>query len=282
MVRNAFVLVLLIGMCSCSSGEPADSSDAAVWPEAGESFVNSVGMELVYIPAGEFMMGSSISPSEVSSRYGGRENLYESEHPRHLVRITRPFYMSTTEVTQSQFESVMGSNPSCFADNPNYPVEQASWDQAVEFCRRLSEAEGRCYHLPTEAQWEYACRAGTETVFYFGDDDAELGQYAWYYDSVDEGHPFDVGQKLPNEWGLYDMHGNVAEWCQDRSADDYYAESPTDDPTGPSIGGHRMLRGGAWNSDSKFCRSAMRFHNAPGVQYHYFGFRVCVTPPVAK
>jgi len=228
---------------------------------------NGVKMELVLIPAGEFMMGS---PSSESGREG----------PQHRVRITRPFYMGKYEVTQEQFEAVKGWDPSHYK-GPSNPVERVSWNDAVKFCYRLSQRTGCDVRLPTEAEWEYACRAGSSTAFHFGDSGSQLGDYAWNSgNSGGKTHP--VGQKRPNAWGLYDMYGNVFEWCQDWYDSDYYGQSPAADPKGPSSGMDRVLRGGCWNSGAGRCRSAFRSHylpwDPPGLTPYYVGFRVVVSP----
>jgi formylglycine-generating enzyme required for sulfatase activity len=188
-------------------------------------------------------------------------NLDEHEHssPVHEVTITRPFKLGVYEVTQEQYQKVMGANPSSFK-GPNNPAENMNSETAIEFCRRLSElpeekAAGHTYRLPTEAEWEYACRAGTTTKYSFGDSDSELGDYAWC--GINRGratHP--VGGKKPNAWGLYDMHGNVGEWCQDWVKS--YPSGSVTDPTGPSSGKYRVVRGGSWVAVSKICRSAFR------------------------
>jgi hypothetical protein len=183
--------------------------------------------------------------------------------------------MSIYEVTQAQFEIVMGANPSHFkgADNP---VDQVTWDEAAEYCHRLSElpeekAAGHAYRLPTESEWEYACRAGSDAAFSFGNDPAAIGEYAWFLaNSGGTSHP--VGQKKPNAWGLYDMHGNVFEWCFD-----WYSSGPTPvstDPQGAKSGLGRVLRGGAWYNGEKLQRSANRGKNQPGHRDHGYGFRV--------
>jgi formylglycine-generating enzyme required for sulfatase activity len=196
-----------------------------------DKFTNSIGMKFVLIPAGEFTMGS---PENEQGR--------DSNEPQHKVKITKPFYMQTTEVTQAQWKAVMGNNPSYFKGN-DLPVETVSWDDAQEFIKKLSAKEGVKYRLPTEAEWEYACRAGSTTKFYFGEDESKLDEYAWYHNNSDgKTHP--VGQKKPNAWGLYDMHGNVWEWCQDWYGADYYKNSPAEDPQGPASAESRVLRGG--------------------------------------
>jgi formylglycine-generating enzyme required for sulfatase activity len=182
------------------------------------------------------------------------------------------------EVTQEQYEQIVGRNPSVFKGAQN-PVEQVSWDDAVEFCRKLSRKTGRHVRLPTEAEWEFACRAGSKTRFCYGDDDdySKLGDYAWYSASLttkgDSTRP--VGQKKPNDWGLYDMHGNVYEWCSDWYADSYEKANKTD-PAGPASGTSRVLRGGSWFDAAYGCRSARRLGYPPVRRNHYFGFRVAV------
>ena len=224
---------------------------------------NSIGMKLVLIPPGEFVMGC---PESESDREGN-----ETQHP---VRITKPYYLGMYEVTRAQWERVMGMNPSA----SSFPVDRVFWKDAVEFCRKLSampaeQSAGRVYRLPTEAEWEYACRAGSTTVYSFGDSAALLGQYAWYSDnSIGRTHP--VGRKKPNAWGLYDMHGNVAEWCSDWYDGSYYANSPVNDPTGPPAGSDRVHRGGSWGNPARSCRSAYRYWYWPGNRFSSCGFRV--------
>ena len=163
------------------------------------------------------------------------------------MTITKPFYLGKYEVTQEQWEAVMGSNPSNFK-GPKNPVEQVSWDDCQEFLDKLNAkagGQGGKFVLPTEAQWEYACRAGSTGKFCFGDDEKQLGEYAWYDENSDsKTHP--VGEKKPNAWGLYDMHGNVWEWCQDWYG--AYGAEAVDDPSGPTTGSGRVFRGGGWNN----------------------------------
>ena len=220
-----------------------------------------VTMKLALIPAGKFMMGS---PSGEANRSG--------EEPQHEVTISKPFYMGVTEVTQAQYEAVMGTNPSNFKGATN-PVETVSWNDAAEFCKKLSEKTGKTLRLPTEAEWEYACRAGTKTAFSFGDADTGLGDYAWF-NGNNGNTPRPVGQKKPNPWGLYDMHGNVWEWCADWYGD--YPKGAATDPQGPASGTYRVLRGGAWFISPDFCRSAYRFINYPDIRSS-IGFRVVVS-----
>ena len=226
----------------------------------------------------------------------GKEEDYE--HPQHEVRITRPFYLGVTEVTQAQYEAVMGNNPSHFSatgvykdkvaglSTDQHPVECVSWLNAVKFCNKLSEMEGRKpfyeingetvrvsdwkasgYRLPTEAEWEYAC----------GGDPADLNQHAWY-DGNSERVTHPVGQKLTNRFGLHDMLGSVEEWCWDAYDKDYYKRSPRDDPMGPDAAGpaSRVIRGGCWRHDPRHCRSAIRGGLPPVIRFPYEGFRLAL------
>jgi formylglycine-generating enzyme required for sulfatase activity len=225
---------------------------------------NSIGMETILIPAGKFTMGCGSLAKSI-----GRE------YRPHKVTLTKPFYLGVYQVTQQQYKRVMGSNPSCFKGTKN-PVEKVSWKDAVEFCRKLSalpeeKAAGRVYGLPTEAEWEYACRAGTDTEYSFGNDASDLGDYAWVsFNSEKKTHP--VGQKLPNPWGLYDMHGNVWEWCQDRYGD--YSSGAVTDPQGPKSGSKRVFRGGDMLRSPNNCGSAIRNTDRPVVFSLTLGFRV--------
>ena len=222
-----------------------------------------VPLTMALIPAGTFMMGSLSSDSDRSI----------IEEPQHQVTITKPFYMGTYEVTQEQWEAVMENNPSWFNYNPKNPVECVSWNDCQDFIMELNTMGIGKFRLPTEAEWEYACRAGSTTRFPWGHDPeySQLGQYAWYRDnSGDKTHP--VGQKQPNAWGLSDMHGNVYEWCSDWFGD--YSSASQTDPTGPSSGDCRILRGGDWYLDPQFCRSANRSGSTPTGAYNFLGFRL--------
>jgi formylglycine-generating enzyme required for sulfatase activity len=199
--------------------------------------------------------------------------LHADEH----VTISKPFYLGKYEVTQEQWEAVMGNNPSEFEGRSN-PVEQVSWNGAQVFIRRLNQREGHNrYRLPTEAEWEYAARAGTTSIYAFGDDTDILGQYAWFDDnSGGKTHP--VGQKRSNGWGLYDMHGNVWEWVHDWYSDEYSSGRPSSDPRGPTSGTRRVVRGGSWNSWARSCRSAGRASGTPGYCGVSVGFRLAFSP----
>jgi formylglycine-generating enzyme required for sulfatase activity len=221
-----------------------------------------VKLELVLIPAGEFEMGSANSGDA-------------SQKPVHKVKILRSFYMGKYVVTQAQYKKVTGKNPCNFRGN-ELPVENVDYSDAENFCKEASQLTGKSFRLPSEAEWEYACRAGTKTRFNTGDSDTALAQAGWYFsNSENTTHP--VGQKKPNAWGLYDMHGNVNEWCQDWFADNYYANSPTEDPKGPIQGAERVLRGGAWNLNVAYCEAAYRTHHSPVSREMTVGFRVVVT-----
>ena len=224
---------------------------------------NSVGMEFALLSAGDFVQGSS----------GDEPGHERGEGPQRRVRLARPFRMGIHQVTQGEYTQLMGENPSRFR-GVRRPVEGISWDDAVAFCRRLSEKEGREYRLPTEAEWEYACRAGSATAYCFGDDPARLGEYAWYRKNSGE-QTHEVGLKKPNAWGLHDMHGNVWEWCQDRYA--VHGSSPQKDPSGPEDGVLRVVRGGSWFDYPLPLRSACRGRNLASNKADDHGFRVvCV------
>jgi formylglycine-generating enzyme required for sulfatase activity len=239
----------------------------------------------VYIPGGTFLMGSPKTEKE----------RLEQEGPQHEVTITA-FYMGKYPVTQEQWEAVMKTNPSYFK-GANRPVEQVSWDEAVEFCRRLNEKlrrnganpplplPGGEYRLPSEAEWEYACRAGTTTPFHFGETiTPELANYDGNYPyasgpkGIDRKETTEVGRFPPNAFGLYDMHGNVWEWCQDWYDQNYYAQSPKENPSGPASGSYRVSRGGGWNDDAWGCRSACRGGWLPDRRVYGVGFRLLRTP----
>ncbi len=215
------------------------------------------GIELVLIPAGEFTMGEA----------GGEPD----EQPPHRVTISRPFYLGKYEVTQAQWKQIMGTNPSKFVGD-DLPVDSISWKDVQDFIQRLNDAgDALFYRLPTEAEWEYACRAGT-TGKYYGDLDATT----WYFDNAGgKTHP--VGKKTPNAFGLHDMQGNVREWCQDWYDDFYYKKSPAEDPTGPTNGLWRVIRGGSYFANSAACRSAVRYKLDPELKLESVGFRVAAS-----
>ena len=233
--------------------------------------------EMLRIAGGKFVMGTKA----------------ESDSQPHEVVISS-FFIDKYLVTQEQYQKVMGNNPARWKGDRN-PIEQVRWSDAVRFCNKRSEMDGlqpcydlntwQCnfeangYRLPTEAEWEYACRAGTTSIYSFGDDPAKLGEYAWY-DKNSSLRPHPVGQKKPNPWGLYDMHGNIWQWCNDFYKVEYYNESPKENPRGPKEGETKVLRGGCWKTSSETCGSAYRYNENPGYAdvcfgYDIYGFR-CV------
>ncbi|GAB6096840.1 formylglycine-generating enzyme family protein [Desulfatiferula olefinivorans] len=232
---------------------------------------NDLNMTFVYIPPGTFAMGSP--PSEP-----GRDG----DEGRHTVTLTRGFYMQTTEVTQGQWKQVTGKNPSRFTDllrsHDDWPVECVSWNDVQEFIRKLNCMDGReAYRLPTEAEWEYACRAGTLTAFAFGaclsTDQANVnGQNAVCDGGLFRRTTMRVGSFPPNAWGLYDMHGNVNEWCRD--VYDTYPPFSVTDPRGGTCGSYRILRGGGWYDEARHSRSAYRGRHFPGLKSPHNGFRL--------
>ena len=259
--------LFILGMIQLSSQTYAQSP---------KTITNSIGMKLVLIPKGTFMMGSPASEQ-------GRTQDYDTQHE---VTISEDYYLGVFEVTQGQYEKVMGTNPSYFqkrvigkSDSSMYPVEQVSWEDAVEFCKKLSELPeekkaGRVYRLPTEAEWEYACRAGSKAAYSFGANSKTLGDYAWFGgNSGLQTHP--VGEKKANAWGLYDMHGNVWEWCSDWYGK--YPKGSVSDPSGPSEGSSRVFRGGGWSDRASYCRSANRLWYVPPYRDYSLGIRVALS-----
>jgi len=222
------------------------------------------GIEFVWIPPGTFLMGSP-----------EHEQAPADEKPQHRVTLTQGFWLGKYEVTKAQWKNVMGSEPwkgkQYIIDDPDSAAVVVTWDAAQEFARRL----GSQYRLPTEAEWEYACRAGTTSAFYFGDDPSPIGEYAWYSKNARDGgekYAHKVGMKKPNAWGLYDMHGNAWEWCQDFDAS--YPEGPVTDPTGPGNGLVRIIRGGSWSHGASKCRCANRNRYIPENAVSNHGLRV--------
>ena len=281
MRTSPLVVLLLFAVLGCKSEkqvtlnslvEEVKDQMAAEQLAVGDPIVNSVDMVLVPVPAGEFQMGSPDSQSDVG----------DDEKPQHRVKITRPFYMSVHVVTRSQYKKVMGSNArwssatksgestSPGVDPSMLPADNISWDSAMEFCTKLSELEGVEYRLPTEAQWEYVCRAGTNTAYSFGDDPSQLGDYGWFGEAAESTtHP--VGQKKPNAWAIYDTYGNVWEWCRDWYGP-YGNQRVSTNPAGPSDGDLRVVRGGSFYF-KRTGRSAYRGYEDPDFQ-GTIGFRI--------
>jgi formylglycine-generating enzyme required for sulfatase activity len=244
---------------------------ALALPDEGlPKIVNSIGMEMKLAPRGRFVMGSP--PDEEGRTSGERQR---------TVTLTRPFFIAVYPVTQDQYFRVTGERPVGGLMSGSSPVEMVTWEEAVEFCRLLSELPeeqeaGRVYRLPTEAEWEYACRAGSETAYYFGDKAEQLGNFAWYAgNSNRRERPFPVGKRLPNRWGLFDMIGNTYEWCQDWH--DEYPPGDVTDPSGPRSGKARVVRGGSRMSRARDLRSAYRTYREPDQPALQYGFRVVVT-----
>ena len=292
-----------------------------------------VKMDMTLIPAGEFMMGSGESAEATAAffikTYGGDSlpaDWFTNEHPQHRVRITQPFYLGTYHVTRGQFRQFVADThyktdaekaekPGAFGWNPNatmfefnekhswrnagfeqsdeHPVVNVSWNDAAAFCKWLTKEESKTFRLPTEAEWEYACRAGTTTRYYSGDDPETLAKVGNVADAVAkamfpgwkytikgcDGYLFTapVGKFKPNPFGLYDMHGNAWQWCADRYGANYYAASPADDPTGPDYGDQRVLRGGSWSFGPLYARSAKCRRVTPDSRFVDIGFRVART-----
>ena len=291
-------------------------------------------MKLTLVPSGEFMMGSKESAEETAAFFKKNycmdslsADSFKDEHPQHRVRITKPFYLGTYHVTRGQFRQFVkdadyktdaekGDEPGAsgwdaetkafgfrkdyswqnagFQQTDEHPVVEVSWNDVVAFCKWLSRKEGKSYRLPTEAEWEYACRAGTTTRYYSGDDPETLAKVAnvadaefkakfpdwgWTTIRASDGYVFTapVGKFKPNAFGLYDMHGNAWQWCADWYGAEYYAKSPIDDPTGPGSGDVGVLRGGSWYDGPSNSRSAFRFRSAPDFRFSFTGFRVART-----
>ncbi|NQT88113.1 formylglycine-generating enzyme family protein, partial [bacterium] len=231
---------------------------------------------------GEFLMGTPEKPTaaELAKLYAGQAAEYAREMPQHRVRISKPFWLGKVEATQEQWQTIMGANPSKHVSSQN-PVEQVSWDDCQDFLGRLGEKTGQGgFCLPTEAQWEYACRVGTVTRYHFGDEKEQLSDYGWWVgNSAKQAHP--VGTRKPNPWGLHDLHGGVFEWCQDGYGD--YVAGDQVDPTGVPGAPNRPLRGGSWGRPAYHCSSPYRNNTLPGRKYDHVGLRVClpiqVRPP---
>ncbi len=307
-MSRSIALTILLPLAAARGGTPPvvvapfDATGARAHQQAWAKHLaqpvevaNSMDMKFALIPPGEFTMGS---PENEVDRL--------NDEKQHRVRITRPFYLGTCEVMQGDFEELMGGNPSYWSswgyrrkrgkdvDTSRFPVDRVSWLDAVEFCRRLSalpseQAAGRRYRLATEAEWEYACRAGTTTPYHFGSilDGTQAnacGEHPYGTDKKGRylNRPTNAASYPPNDFGIFDMHGGVWEWCADWLARDYYGKSPVDDPPGPDETGQRVIRGGAWRFSCNFCRAAVRHGYDPRVRAYDTGFRVALDVPTAQ
>ena len=267
LVRCALIAAVAagaMGMASCRHEPPEITAPPSLVIDVPSSELSirlddRATLAFLYVPPGHFQMGSS---ADEADRF--------PDETAHSVTITRGFYLTETEVTQAQWYAIMGTEPS-YLSGANRPVEHISYEAAMVFCRKLSQATGRACRLPTEAEWEYACRAGSTTAFSFGDDPADLAEHAWFQDNALPTKTHDVGLKKPNAWGFYDMHGNVREWCSDVYGP--YADQPARDPVGPGGTGERVIRGGSWGYLTGLCRSAQRQHGPEDMSDEYVGLR---------
>jgi formylglycine-generating enzyme len=329
--RRTIAALLALGWCLTLLSGPLAAADEPPCGTKHAPVVNVIGMKLVLIPAGEFLMGSPEPATEIAktfAAYGHPAEEFHDEFPRHKVRITRPFYLGVYEVTIGQFrrfseathykteaeidgQGGWGFNPSTrrcegrrpqftwrspgFPQTDDHPVLNVTWNDAVAFCRWLTEKDGHRYRLPTEAQWEYAARAGVTTRYLHGNDPRDFRKLAKVADDRGRDHfpavqnlvipegsrdPFTtpVGRFAPNAFGLYDIQGNAWEWCADWYGEDYYAHSPVDDPPGPTTGDRHVRRGGAWNSFPLWLRLSFRNYNTPVSRCVNLGFRVAREP----
>jgi formylglycine-generating enzyme len=307
---------------SLIQAEPPDQK-----AQKSQEITNSIGMELVLIPPGEFMMGGTEPAEELVkafAAYNRKPEFFKDEYPRHKVRITKAFYLGKHEVTRGDFrkfvedtgyktepekdgEGGWGYNPltghcegrdlhfswqnTGFKQTDEHPVINVTWNDALAFCRWLGRKEGKTYRLPTEAEWEYACRGQTATRYHNGDDPDGLDEVAnvldakgrttfphvqelTFFPADNPKFTIPAGSKKPNRFGLYDLHGNVWEWCADWYGADYYSKSPVDDPAGPDTGDRRVRRGGGWNSFPLWARASFRNWNSPVTRCVNLGFRI--------
>ena len=319
--RRFISLAMLVFFFGCgSTTEP--TSSRSISNHTVEDFTNTIGMKFVKIPAGEFTMGHDGSPEELVKRCPGSNRKWFNGVPAHKVRISGPFAIGMYEVTRGQFAKFVeatGYRTECerngeggfhfdkltaiqspvfnwrnpgFKQDDDHPVVQVTWNDAVEFVNWLSDAEGKTYRLPTEAEWEYVCKAGSKTLYQFSDNSNSLSKVGNIADSTfEKQYPnrtaikcvdnflftCPVGKFMPNDFGVFDMHGNVSEFCSDFFGD-YLKEEHTD-PIGPDEGEERCVRGGGWNGDAEACLSAFRYQLYPTVQASLLGFRVVVELP---
>lgn len=280
MITTMVIVSLFSGLTACSDMELEEIPDSSSTKMEMKKYTNSIGMSFVEIPAGSFEMGADDAGA------------FQCERPQHKVTISNSFYIGVCEVTQDEWEKVMGFNPYDLdrsnpyynlpgmaerITHPNHPAT-VSWEDAQDFITKLNHLEGHNrYRLPTEAEWEYAARAGSTTAYCFGDNISELEHYAWYGEDFETGGTHPVGKKEANAWGLHDIHGNVWEWVHDWYSETYYANSPEADPQGPESGTHHSVRGGSWHSSATSWRSSYRKPYKPDYRGISIGFRIVMT-----
>lgn len=277
-VGRWFLVASIAAICFATANTSA--AEPSIGLKAGEErTLGELQMEFCWCPPGKFKMGSPVD------EVGHRKDEYQG-----FVTLTEGFWLGKTEVTQAQWKALMATTPwkgeRHVKVGSDYPAVYVNWEDAMSFCKKLTEQERRAgrlqrdweYTLPTEAQWEYACRAGTKTRYSFGNATDELDRHAWYRKNtfiIDEEYAHEVGKKLPNAWGLHDMHGNLWEWCSDW----YIKKLPGgNNPEVTSEGPNRVVRGGSWNLGARSCRSANRIRVESGNRYFDLGFRVAVVP----
>ena len=265
-MKHVFCFVVVTAIAIAGDVANALVPDRKPIGETGppKHFTNSIGMKFVWIPPGNFVMGS---PKEEKER--------QPDESQHRVTLTKGFYMGVYAVTQEQWQGVMGNNPSEFKGKKNLPVEQVSWDDCQVFIKKLKEKDKKQYRLPTEAEWEFACRSGTATPYYFGET-ISTDQANFNGESIQglfRKNSLPVGSFPANRWGLHDMQGNVWQWCQDWHGD--YPQKDAVDPQGPDAGQFRELRGGSWINHHHYCRSGCRLGRLPGLRSNNLGFRLC-------
>jgi formylglycine-generating enzyme required for sulfatase activity/lysophospholipase L1-like esterase len=299
LLTATILTVALLAFVPVPFGQAGSPGGDTVPKELSLDLGKGVSMKLVHIPAGKFKMGNHDTPAETIKKVGGVEEHVSDEYPAHEVTISKPFYMGIYELTQAQWKAVMGTEPWMkkgiyrpkIQQRPpgfdDYPVVWVSSYDAIEFCRKLSKKTGMSVSLPTEAQWEYACRAGTTTAFSFGDELSKLNDHGWYGGRVRDpngadGYAHRVGQRKPNAWGLYDMHGNVWEFCSDWYDKDFYSRAPSVDPENTTKSDHRSLRSGSYFSAPTLSRSAQRNSwTSPETARYNYGMRVVVAADTA-
>ncbi len=253
-IRIIISVIFIVFIVSFAAARETKSKDSAT------------GMEFIFVKGGCYDMGDTFGDGELD------------EKPVHSVCVS-DFYIGKYEVTQEQWKTIMGSNPSDFSScGDTCPVESVSWDDTQEFIQKLNSKTGKSYRIPTEAEWEYAARSGGKKEKYAGtSSDPDVGSYAWYGSNSDgEIHP--VGRKKPNGLGIYDMSGNVYEWCHDWFGSDYYKNRPKNSPQGPSSGNNRVFRGGSWLNELPLLRASDRNDDDPSVRHRRIGFRLIRTP----